>query len=256
MSIARNKGLSLAKGDFVWFIDPDDFIAPNSLKLIDEQITKNNAAILNIKKKYVDELQPYNEEAALKLQKSDAFQQSANTAVNYVIRRDYLRNNDISFKEGMTYGEDTLWCFWVNFYNCQPIFQVQPALYFYRQRSGSSMHSKSHDSRIKHLDSMLMMLDTYTEVYKFGKITTEQKKHLKSRIDWSVQNVCMDAIRLSKDECNKIVRYLADQGLYPYQFNRNRYSVKYGLKNFAINVFACLLKYKWYLRLANSLLNK
>lgn len=103
---------------------------------------------------------------------------------------------------------------------------------------------------------MLMMLDTYTEVYKFGKITTEQKKHLKSRIDWSVQNVCMDAIRLSKDECNKIVRYLADQGLYPYQFNRNRYSVKYGLKNFAINVFACLLKYKWYLRLANSLLNK
>lgn len=39
LSIARNNGLKLAKGDFVWFIDSDDWIETNCLSCIFKQLT-------------------------------------------------------------------------------------------------------------------------------------------------------------------------------------------------------------------------
>lgn len=46
LSLARNKGLSLAKGDYIWFVDSDDWIEKNVLKKLIAHCIKNNLDIL------------------------------------------------------------------------------------------------------------------------------------------------------------------------------------------------------------------
>ena len=45
-SAARNLGVELAKGKYIWFIDSDDYIASNTLKMLLEVIESNNLDIL------------------------------------------------------------------------------------------------------------------------------------------------------------------------------------------------------------------
>ncbi len=48
LSEARNAGLRLAKGDYVWFVDSDDWIETNCLKALSERIRNNHLDALHI----------------------------------------------------------------------------------------------------------------------------------------------------------------------------------------------------------------
>lgn len=224
--------------------------------LIKNALDNTSCAILSIKRRNVNEKQAYSADDIIKLQNEDLPQNGVNTAFNYIVSREYLIKNNIGFKEGMSYGEDTLWCFHVNFYNTLPVLHINQSLYFYRLRMGSAMRTKGIEMKKKHLESMRMMLETYQNIYKSSSITNEQRQHIKARIDWTVQNVCFDAVRLGKKECDSVINNLRVCGFYPYSFNRNRYSLKYGIKNFIINILACPLKFSWYLKFANFILGK
>lgn len=66
---ARNKGLDVSSGDFLYFIDSDDYIVPNCLELLYNNITSNNSDIVffkvgNIKrnkKVHINEYFPFDE---------------------------------------------------------------------------------------------------------------------------------------------------------------------------------------------------
>lgn len=57
LSVARNTGLSNAKGDYVWFVDSDDWIEENCLRRIVSKLS-NNLDILQLQYRHVW-LEPY-----------------------------------------------------------------------------------------------------------------------------------------------------------------------------------------------------
>ena len=57
LSAARNTGLQVASGDYVWFIDSDDAITENSLKGIYEEMTRHSLEVLWLKWHNMNEFQ-------------------------------------------------------------------------------------------------------------------------------------------------------------------------------------------------------
>lgn len=256
VSVARNNGLLHAKGDFIWFIDSDDYIECNILGPIYHTLSKDHSEGLRIEIQLTPEDSTYNINNIIKRElKICAPYKKASTAVNYVISRMYLLNHKILFDNTIAYGEDTLWVFWINFFHGHFTYCLDP-IYFYRQRVGSAMHSKSEDRHLKHLNSMMAMLQAYQKALThYGdSLSAVEQNHLQHRIYWSVQNILFDAIRIDKKSRHDLLNNLIKEGLYPYPILWGRLSLNYGINNLLINIFCLLFPYKWYYQLVSDLL--
>ena len=45
VSSARNEGIKVAKGEYIWFVDSDDFVEENSLEILSEYINKTDTVL-------------------------------------------------------------------------------------------------------------------------------------------------------------------------------------------------------------------
>lgn len=103
-SSARNKGLELAKGDFIFFIDADDYLKPNYLKELLEIIEQNSLDFLGFeceltKKRFNISLSPQKLELVVK---GNGFQLLENYNYNngpwwYIFKKSIL--DDLAFEE-------------------------------------------------------------------------------------------------------------------------------------------------------------
>lgn len=120
--IARNKGMSFAKGDYIWFVDSDDeFLTEYAIQKALDFIKKENVNVVHI---------PF---------ESDKFNQSCYAMVwQYIFKREFIE--DIQFRRKQP-GEDNKFMEDVftklGGYN---IPSYDESLYFYRYlREGSNM---------------------------------------------------------------------------------------------------------------------
>lgn len=147
----------------------------------------------------------------------------------------------------MAYGEDTLWVFDVNFLaGDECVGNCNKVNYYYRVRQGSAMQTRTADSKVKHMQSMETMLGVYERMLlDRGDILTEaQRKHLRKRIDWSVQNVLFDSlIATSYNEQRELFNRVAHR---QHAVNWGRLSIRFGMKNFIVNLIGLPLKYRLY----------
>ena len=113
---ARNKGISLAKGKYIYFIDPDDYLASNVLKTIIDCAEKKELDVLTFLSKKIVSQNLINSF-------SDIAKTSCTNILNgteyiakykfknevwwYVINRNFLRTSGINFIEGR-WMEDAL----------------------------------------------------------------------------------------------------------------------------------------------------
>lgn len=154
LSAARNKGLSLAKGDYVWFIDTDDYIKESCLKEITEKFENNNLDALSIAA-----VNFYGDGSieARRVYKNDNIVYNGNDALalSYyyvcapftIYRREFLLKHNLKFMLGVFHedNEFTLRAY----YFLNRVSSYSPVLYFVRQNPTSITRSvnpkKSYD---------------------------------------------------------------------------------------------------------------
>lgn len=124
LSSARNEGIKYATGDYIIFVDSDDFIENNSLVRIMENINKNpvDVAFLEAQKVFTDgKTQPLGDgflrEFVKGKSKEEVLKYLATlpkypaAAWSKIIKKDlFYSGRDMFFKEGLV-SEDLDWCF-------------------------------------------------------------------------------------------------------------------------------------------------
>lgn len=112
LSMARNAGLKAAQGEYVWFIDSDDWIEDNCLHGIIERLERTKVDVLQLQYKnvYNDDIpsdEHYSTIKGIGNSKKWMVENTYFTAVQFMIyRREFLLQNNLQFYPGI-YHEDS-----------------------------------------------------------------------------------------------------------------------------------------------------
>lgn len=252
VSSARNVGLKEATGEYVWFVDGDDCIDGNSVRIILNLISEKPVDAFTFGYKTIPEEYRYHSDKGNDIQNIEYLNKvnlgSVLTPWLLVVRRAHLVDNDIYFKEGVSYGEDTMWMVFVNAYPLK-VIGISNVLYYYRQRGDSTVHVISESAQKKRLASMQLVALAYKEALskKDRMMTSEGINSISMRLYWTIQNLLLWGLRHESDQSN-IITFLEENSIrhYPILWSRliaskSRAELK---TNLLCLFFPCSLYYK------------
>lgn len=175
LSAARNSGIEIAQGDYLMFVDSDDFIESNVLGGLLEQIKRDNLDVLRFRFQNVNEnyevFNPYKYDHSKDNDYSEMPTDGVtflNTrmgtqcyAVMFIFRRDLIFNSLThsfinSFTEGI-YFEDTDWTPRM-LVKAQRVASTNTVVYNYLQREGSITKAVNRSKQQKVLDDKMRLI--------------------------------------------------------------------------------------------------
>lgn len=210
LSSARNRGMEMAKGDYIVFLDSDDWLELGALETLAKNLDGEDMICFSGRRYFEDEkdyrqsdnLNERSYFSGMEYYDENALQSRDFAFVCVVLRayrRDFLVHNHLLFKQGI-YHEDNLFTP-IACYFAQKVKQINNCLYDYRVRANSIM-TTNNTKRLHDLMETANALAAFfipkqgfdkTVVYRaithhyqvvFVNVSKEERKELKRLCDW------------------------------------------------------------------------
>lgn len=253
VSAARNLGLQNAQGEYIAFVDSDDWLEPNMYEVLYEDMQNNQAdiSICNHSFNYDDNrsIARYKESRNFLFNSKDALKSMlegrlfAWTLWNMLYKRSLF--NGLKFDEKISIGEDLLICFEL-FKRSNRISYNHEVKYHYRQRDNSAC---SKCFSVKSFDEVLANKVVYQEVVSSFP---ELQEIMFYRYNMAFINAGIKIVKSNESINEKHFRKVQNQ-LRPnvFTFLNNKYSTapqKLYALTFALPYFLCCTMEKYILK--------
>lgn len=224
---ARNHGLSLAKGDYIYFVDSDDEMATQAISKMVAAAEETDADIIMGQFDIVDEQSRFLKDAIINLAPGTYRVEDSKKQLfslppmpgNKLIKASLLRTHQLKFEQSLRQAQD------LNFYlkklfHAEKVTVISDIVYHYRIRLGSISHTYS----LKVLDTIKSLNDAeayyaengreekvlFTNI-KYAHFTTKFQKvpQMAKRED---RKVALQAFKAGFDSLNRNYLYKENRG--------------------------------------------
>ncbi len=245
LSDARNFGLKKASGDYICFVDSDDYLDKNLFKDLQEYINLDNDMIkykmIKVDEKYreIEKIEgpifepKSGEEAFNILYGTDIMLQPAWL---YLYKRKFLEENNFDFPIGM-YHEDFARTVLIML-KAKKIVSTNIYGYYYFQSSDSITRGNDKNKKLKRAMDMLKHYDYMEEKIKDYEISKETKENVKI---YYTNNIILKIEELDEKSQKEYINEIKKRKMLKNIKARN---MKQLLKKIILNI-----NIKWYLKL-------
>lgn len=241
VSHARNLGIELTKGDYVGFIDSDDWISSDMLSTLAEQIYFNRPDMIQFLYALVDFEKHTEKQVYLGYNKNTSFVGNDNvirayfegkistSACNKMFKRAIL--SDLRFNEEMNIGEDNDFVYRYS-KKIEKALLIPNILYYYLQTPNSAMRSVISEKDFQPMNTLEMQLFDYADNENIRNLIIKRKVYL-----------CIDlAMKLVK---NKMMMERLDEigsqiKKYLWHIIKSDYLMKIKVASILLSISPCL----------------
>lgn len=179
LSAARNTGMNLATGDYLLFVDSDDYLALDALENFSGVLQEKRPDVVIGGAFDVLETGEVTEHTfELRMPEDVKGYEFLNEAIRrrcfqpcapfYLYKRDFIQKERLSFCEGVLH-EDELWSVEV-LLAAQTVYQAHFSFYYYRRRAESITHAKNKQKRVESLTWICKKLNEVCSHHKTKEI--------------------------------------------------------------------------------------
>lgn len=196
-SHARNVGISEAQGEFIGFVDADDFVDCQMFEKMVENAVENSSDIVmckatvydTVKDSYFEDDEYFNlscfsekfDKKTFSHKDTLAFWEKINVAVwNKIYRFEFLKSCRVKFQEGYIYED--LPFFYATYTKAKKVSLVREFLYFYRINSENSTMAKTDEKVKDRVDMVSLTVDILKEQKYFRDIKA-------AVINWAIHDL-------------------------------------------------------------------
>lgn len=160
---SRNKGLDIATGKYIGFVDSDDWIAPNMYELMSSKMTDEVDLVacsrINVTKKGETPIINKNKETDAK-----AFSKTSNYNCDKLFKREIIEKYHLRMPEQYSYAEDFAFGIRYKYYANKMCILEEPLYYYLADSEGSITNSYK-----RNLLNIIKVLEDTVEFFKKEK---------------------------------------------------------------------------------------